>query len=916
MEGNEMISFTIDGKDVVGYESQTILHVAEENGIYIPHLCDHKDLTPVGHCRLCLVEVDGRRLSISCKTQIREGMSVRTENPEIVKTRKITLELIVANHPRDCLTCVKDSECQLQDVSNYIGIDEDRLARLRPNIPDIPIDTSNPFFDRDLEKCILCGICVRTCEEVIGVSAIDFSLRGVHTTISTFGDAPILESNCVSCGECVANCPVGALIPKKDMHLKPAYEVLTTCPYCGCGCGIYIGVRGDEIVSTRGERDNPASLGNLCVKGRYGLGFVTHPDRLTTPLIKRDGKFHEATWDEALDLVARKMLEIKEEITENEDYFGFIASAKCTNEDNYVMQKFARAAMGTNNVDHCARLCHAPTVTGLVQSFGSGAMTNSIDEVKNSKCFFAIGTNTTSAHPIIANRINEAVRKGAKLIVANPREIDLCKWADLFLQFNPGTDVPLMMGMAKIIVDEGLADTAFIQERCEGFDEFKKSLDRFPLEEVERITGVPREKIVEAAKMYASNSPASILYAMGVTQHSHGTDNVLATANLALLTGNVGKESSGVNPLRGQNNVQGACDVGSLPNVYPGYQRVHVPEIKEKFETVWSTGLSGKAGLAMTEMFNVAHEGKLKAIYLVGENPVLSDADANHITEAIQKLDFFVVQDIFLTETAEMADVVLPATSFAEKDGTFTNTERRVQRVRKVINPRGESRGDWEIVSEIARRMGVDGFDFKNSSAVLDEIASVSPIYGGIHFDRIETVGLQWPCTDRNHPGTKYLHSEGFATGNSKGQFKSLVYKPPMELPDDEYPLVLTTERSLYHYHTGTMTRRVEGLNVLRRNELVEMNPKDAAMLGIEDGDTVRVTSRRGEVETEARVTEVSPEGVVSMTFHFAESPTNQLTNNALDPESKIPETKVCAVRIEKISGSYPEPSKVYKIRN
>lgn len=914
MEGNEMISFTIDGKDVVGYESQTILHVAEENGIYIPHLCDHKDLTPVGHCRLCLVEVDGRRLSISCKTQIREGMSVRTENPEIVKTRKITLELIVANHPRDCLTCVKDSECQLQDVSNYIGIDEDRLARLRPNIPDIPIDTSNPFFDRDLEKCILCGICVRTCEEVIGVSAIDFSLRGVHTTISTFGDAPILESNCVSCGECVANCPVGALIPKKDMHLKPAYEVLTTCPYCGCGCGIYIGVRGDEIVSTRGERDNPASLGNLCVKGRYGLGFVTHPDRLMTPLIKRDGKFHEATWDEALDLVARKMLEIKEEITENEDYFGFIASAKCTNEDNYVMQKFARAAMGTNNVDHCARLCHAPTVTGLVQSFGSGAMTNSIDEVKNSKCFFAIGTNTTSAHPIIANRINEAVRKGAKLIVANPREIDLCKWADLFLQFNPGTDVPLMMGMAKIIVDEGLADTAFIQERCEGFDEFKKSLDRFPLEEVERITGVPREKIVEAAKMYASNSPASILYAMGVTQHSHGTDNVLATANLALLTGNVGKESSGVNPLRGQNNVQGACDVGSLPNVYPGYQRVHVPEIKEKFETAWSTGLSGKAGLAMTEMFNVAHEGKLKAIYLVGENPVLSDADANHITEAIQKLDFFVVQDIFLTETAEMADVVLPATSFAEKDGTFTNTERRVQRVRKVINPRGESRGDWEIVSEIARRMGVDGFDFKNSSAVLDEIASVSPIYGGIHFDRIETVGLQWPCTDRNHPGTKYLHSDGFATGNSKGQFKSLVYKPPMELPDDEYPLVLTTERSLYHYHTGTMTRRVEGLNVLRRNELVEMNPKDAAMLGIEDGDTVRVTSRRGEVETEARVTEVSPVGVVSMTFHFSESPTNQLTNNALDPESKIPETKVCAVRIEKISGSYPDPSKVYRI--
>jgi formate dehydrogenase major subunit len=903
MEGNEKITLTIDGKNVVGYSGQTILDVAEESDIYIPHLCDHKDLQPVGHCRLCIVEVDGRRISISCKTPIRDGMSVKTENPEIARTRKTTLELIIANHPRDCLTCLKDSECQLQDVSNYIGLDEDRLARLRPNLPDVPVDTSNPFFDRDLEKCILCGICVRTCEEIVGASAIDFSLRGVHTTISTFGDAPILESNCVSCGECVTNCPVGALVPKKEMHIKPAYEVLTTCPYCGCGCGIYLGVRGDEIVSARGEPDNPASYGNLCVKGRYGFGFITHPDRLTDPLIKRNGKFEKATWDEALDLVATKMMEIKEKIADNEDYFGFIASAKCTNEDNYVMQKFARAVMGTNNVDHCARLCHAPTVAGLVQSFGSGAMTNSIDEVRNSKCFFAIGTNTTTAHPIIANRINEAVRNGAKLIVANPRRIELCRWADLFLQFNPGTDVPLMMGMVKIIVDEGLADAAFIEERCEGFDEFKKSLDQFPLDEVEKITGVPGDKIAEAARIYATHSPASILYSMGITQHSHGTDNVLATANLALLTGNVGKVSSGVNPLRGQNNVQGACDVGSLPNVYPGYQRVNLPQMKEKFEEAWGTSLSGKVGLALTEMFNIALEGKLKAMYLIGENPILSDADANHIKEAIKNLDFLVVQDIFLTETAELADVVLPATSFAEKDGTFTNTERRVQRVRKVLNPRGDSRGDWEIVCEVARRMGAPGFEFEDSSAVMDELASVSPIYGGMHFDRIEDVGLQWPCSDRDHPGTMFLHSERFSTETGKGQFKQLTYKPPMETPDDEYPLVLTTERSLYHFHTGTMTRKVEGLNVLRRNELVEMNPKDAAMLGIDNGEIVRVVSRRGEVKSEVKVTEVSPEGVVSMTFHFAESPTNQLTNNALDPVSKIPETKVCAVRVEKIGG-------------
>jgi formate dehydrogenase alpha subunit len=900
MEEGKKVLFTIDGRKVEGETGQTILEVALENDIYIPHLCYHKDLTPVGHCRLCLVEVDGRRISISCKTPIRDGMKVRTENPEIIKTRRMTLELIIANHPQDCLTCAKDSECQLQEVANFIGLNEDRLKRLRPYRPEIPKDTSNPFFERDLERCILCGICVRTCEEILGVSAIDFADRGVYTTISTFGDAPILESNCVSCGECVVRCPVGALTPRKDKKVSPVYEVLTTCPYCGCGCGLYLGVRGDEIVSVRGEKENPASLGNLCVKGRYGIDFVNHPDRLTNPLIKRNGKFEEATWDEALNLVVEKLKKIKDEISKDKDYFGFITSAKCTNEDNYVMQKFARSVMGTNNVDHCARLCHAPTVAGLVQSFGSGAMTNSIDEFRRAKCFFAIGTNTTKAHPIIAMRINEAVRNGAKLIVANPREIELCDWAHLFLQFRPGTDVPLMMGIAKVIVDEELADISFIEERCDNFEEFKKSLKQFSLSNVEKLTGVPEEKIVEAARIYATHRPASLLYSMGVTQHSHGTDNVLATANLAMLTGNVGTESAGVNPLRGQNNVQGACDLGALPNVYPGYQSVDDQQIKEKFEKAWKANLSDEVGLALTEMFNAAQDGRLKAMYIVGENPVLSDADANHIKEALEKLDFLIVQDIFLTETAELADIVLPATTFAEKDGTFTNTERRVQRVRKALEPRGNSRTDWEIICEIAQRMGSTGFDFKDPSQIMEEISSVSPIYGGINFDRIEDTGLQWPCPDENHTGTVYLHANGFSTSNGKGVFKPLTYKPPMELPDEDYPLILTTERSLYHFHTGTMTRKVEGLNTLRKNELVEINPKDAASLGIEDGDMVKVISRRGEVTAEAKLTNVSPEGVVSMTFHFSESPTNQLTNNALDPVSKIPETKVCAIRIEK----------------
>ena len=531
-------------------------------------------------------------------------------------------------------------------------------------------------------------------------------------------------------------------------------------------------------------------------------------------------------------------------------------------------------------------------------------MTNSIEEIADAKCILAIGTNTTEDHPVIALEIKKAVDKGAKLIVADPREIPLCRMAHIWLRHRPGTDVALLMGMCRVIFDEGLLDKAFVEQRCENFEEFKNALKGFNIELVSEITGVPAATIAEAARVYATNGPASILYAMGITQHSHGTDNVLAVANLAMLTGNVGKWASGVNPLRGQNNVQGACDMGALPNVFTGYQQVAGPSARSKFEAAWTCTLPTEPGLVLTEMFHAMDEGKVKAAYIIGENPVLSDPDARHIKEALSKLEFLVVQDIFLTETAQFAHVVLPGASFAEKDGTFTNTERRVQRVRRAIAPVGTARPDWQIVCEIARRMRSKGFEFATAADIMKEIADVTPSYGGISFARLENGSLQWPCPTEDHPGLRYLHEGMFSRG--KGKFAALEYKPPKERPDDTYPLVLTTGRSLFHFHTGTMTRKSKGLNELKGGEEVEINPQDAKALGIADGDKVRVISRRGKVTAKAKVTKSLMKGVVFMTFHFAESATNMLTNPALDPVSKIPELKFCAVRVEKVTEKVP----------
>ncbi|MBI5573927.1 MAG: formate dehydrogenase subunit alpha [Elusimicrobia bacterium] len=913
------IKLTIDDKIVEIERGLTVLETAKRNNIYIPSLCYYPGLKPYGACRLCIVEIDNMKgCPTACTTYIEDGMVVRTNTEQLQNLRRQVFELILTEHNKTCTTCDKNLRCELQQIAAYLGIEKLTLPFIDKNLT---VYEEEPFFNRDYNLCILCGRCVRVCEELRKNAAVDFMFRGIKSVPGTSFNKKLQDSNCEFCGACVDICPTGALLEKDFKEsFQPDKVITTLCPYCGVGCSIKLEVRSpksevrdEKIVRVIPDIDGPTNYGQLCVKGRFGIKeFVHHSERLTRPLVKKDvvaqfigldkssdyksfknTDFVFVNWNEALSLIAEKFSKYK-----GSD-IAVMSSAKCTNEENYVIQKFSRAVLKTNNIDHCARLCHAPTVVGLAKTLGSGAMTNSISEIAFAKTILSIGSNSTSTHPVIGLKIKQAVDNGAKLIIINPKKIELCKFAYLSLHHKPGTDVALLNSIAKVIVDENLQDAEFIRERCENYEEYLKSLKEINLDETEKITGVKKDLIIEAARIYATEKPATILYGMGITQHSHGTDNVFAVSNMAILTGNIGKPSTGINPLRGQNNVQGACDMGALPNVFPGYQSVTDEIIKQKFEKFYNTELNSNPGLTLTEMFKKAYIREIKAMYIIGENPILSEPCSKHSECSLTELEFLVVQDMFLTETAKLADIVLPACSFAEKDGTYTNTERRVQLLNKAIKPLGESKSDWQIVCELAKKMNQPGFEFQTPSEIMDEIAQVAPIYAGISYKRLKEKTLKWPCPDDNHPGTDILHKDRFSRG--KGKFVPVSYTPSVEQPDTEFPFILTTERLLYHYHTGTLTRKVEGLNKLKPEELLEINPLDAEKLNLIDGNFVKVVSRRGDVRVRVHITENTPEGTISLSFHFAETKTNVLfSNTALDPVSKIPELKVCAVRLEK----------------
>ncbi len=894
------IELTINGKKIRGKIGQTILQVADENCVQIPTLCYHPRLPISGACRICVVEV-GRsdRLEAACSTPIMKDMSVTTNSERVLKSRRMNVELLLSRCDVDCLTCELNGKCALHDLVHELGIKLDNLTFKPANLQK-PIDDSSPVINHDSNKCVLCGRCVSACNEVRNHGILNFKNRGSNTIIIAGLDKLLIDSGCVSCGECVQVCPTGALSEKTRRFMGPWREckkVTTICPYCGVGCTIDLYVKNNKIIHVMGNEEGVENNGSLCVKGRFGCDYVNSEERLSTPLIKVNGEFEEISWDEAIKKAATKFVELKNKYGKGS--LAGLASAKCTNEDNFIFQKFVRTCFGNNNVDHCARLCHAPTVVGLVQAFGSGAMTNSIKELLKADVILVTGSDTTENHPIIAMYILQAIKNNStKLIVADPRKIRLVDQSAIWLQQKIGTDVALFNGLMNIIIEEELFDKEFIKNRCNNFEKFADSVKKYTPKRVEAITRVPVEKLREAAHLYALADKASIIFSMGITQHTSGTDNVLSIANLAMLTGNVGKESTGVNPLRGHNNVQGACDLGALPNFYPGYQSVVNKEVQKQFEEAWSVSLDDKPGLTEVEIMDAAYKGKIKGLYIMGENPMMSNPNINHVKEALENLEFLVVQDIFLSETANLADLVLPGVSFAEKNGTFTNTARRIQRVRKAIEPRGRSRPDWQIICQIAQSMGYN-MKYNTTNEIMEEIAQVTPIYGGIHYNRLEKMGLQWPCNDGNHPGTKYLHKDQFSRG--KGYFTPIEYKPPAEQPDTQYPYILTTGRLLQHFHTGTLTRRVEALNYLVPECLVEINFHDAKNLNIVDGDLVKVSSRRGEIIAKTKISERSTKGLIFIPFHFKESPANLLTNDALDPKSKIPEFKVAAIRIDKI---------------
>ncbi|GDX85297.1 formate dehydrogenase subunit alpha [Methylococcaceae bacterium] len=908
-DSTEMVNLEIDGFKVTVPAGTSVMRAAATIGIDIPKLCATDSVEPFGSCRLCVVQIEGGRgLPASCTTPVFEGMKAITQNPKLAEVRRGVMELYISDHPLDCLTCSANGDCELQDMAGAVGLREVRYHPIETHL-DAKKDTSNPYFSFDPSKCIVCSRCVRACEEVQGTFALTIDGRGFDSKVSAGQNESFMESECVSCGACVQACPTATLMETSVIENGlPEHAIITTCAYCGVGCSFRAEMKGEQVIRMVPNKDGKANHGHSCVKGRFAFGYATHKDRITQPMIRAsiEDAWKEVSWEEAIAYAASEMKRIQDKY--GKDSVGGITSSRCTNEEVYIMQKLIRAGFGNNNVDTCARVCHSPTGYGLKQTFGESSGTQDFDSVMKADVILIIGANPTDGHPVFGSQMKKRLRQGAKLIVVDPREIDIVKMphveASYHLKLRPSTNVALVNALAHVIVNENLVDEEFVNARCD-VASFNKWLtfiadERHSPEATESITGVPAAEMRAAARLYATAENGAIYYGLGVTEHSQGSTAVITIANLAMATGNLGRDGVGVNPLRGQNNVQGSCDMGSFPHEFPGYRHVSDVATLSMFENAWQTNLSNEPGLRIPNMFDAALDKSFMGLYCEGEDIAQSDPDIKHVHAALHKMECVIVQDIFLNETAKFAHVFLPGASFLEKDGTFTNAERRISPVRKVMRPLA-GYADWEITQMLSNALGYQ-MNYTHPSEIMDEIARLTPTFNGVSYDKIDQLGsIQWPCYDEESEGTPIMHTEEFMRDNGKGLFMLTEFVATQERVNGKFPLILTTGRILSQYNVGAQTRRTEN-NAWHTEDRLEIHSHDAEDRGIKDGDWVGIKSRAGETVLHALVTDRVQPGVVYTTFHFPESGANVITTDNSDWATNCPEYKVTAVQVAKVS--------------
>jgi formate dehydrogenase major subunit len=906
----QMVNLEIDGFQVIAPAGTSVMRAASSIGIDIPKLCATDSIEPFGSCRLCVVEIKGGRgMPASCTTPIAEGMVVTTQNKKLADVRRGVMELYISDHPLDCLTCSANGDCELQDMAGAVGLREVRYNPLGENHLQAKKDESNPYFTFDPSKCIVCSRCVRACEETQGTFALTIDGRGFDSKVSPSQNQPFMDSECVSCGACVQACPTATLMEKSVIdHGTPEHAIITTCAYCGVGCSFRAEMKGSQVIRMVPNKDGKANHGHSCVKGRFAFGYATHKDRITKPMIRKSIKDHwqEVSWEEAINYAASELKRIQAE--HGKDSIGGITSSRCTNEETYLVQKLIRAGFGNNNVDTCARVCHSPTGYGLKQTFGESSGTQNFDSVMKADVIMVIGANPTDGHPVFGSQMKKRLLEGARLIVVDPREIDLVRTphveADYHLKLRPSSNVALINAIAHVVVTENYVDEEFVKSRCdvESFNKWRNFIadKRHAPEATESITGVPASDIRAAAKLYASAKNGAIYYGLGVTEHSQGSTMVIGIANLAMATGNLGREGVGVNPLRGQNNVQGSCDMGSFPHEYPGYRHVSDKATRQLFEQNWGVQLQPEPGLRIPNMFDAASDGSFLGLYVEGEDIAQSDPDIQHVHHALRSMECVIVQDLFLNETAKFAHVFLPGSSFLEKNGTFTNAERRISPVRKVMPPLAGYE-DWEITQMLSNAMSYP-MNYSHPSEIMDEVARLTPTFAGVSYEKIDQLGsIQWPCTADAPEGTPTMHENTFMRDNGKGLFMLTEFVASHERVTQKFPLILTTGRILSQYNVGAQTRRTEN-NAWHAEDLLEIHPHDAEERGVNDHDWVGIKSRAGETVLRAKISERVQPGVVYTTFHFPESGANVITTDNSDWATNCPEYKVTAVQVSKVT--------------